>query len=243
MALSDMKDNRFSEVNTAFLERLGYAREELVGRTSTELGLFVHPAQQRHVAEELASAGRVKNAELQVRRKDGKVLDGLFSGGILTNQGSRSFVTVMTDITEQVELRDRLESQRRRLRTIIDGVRLGTWEWNIQTGETVFNEQWAAILGYTLAELQPTTLDTWKRLALPEDLAVSEELLAKHFAGETDHYELEARMRHKDGSLVWVFDWGKVTEWAADGLPLNMFGTHLDISERKKLQNTVPLPS
>lgn len=103
MALSDVKSNHFLEVNTAFLERLGYAREELIGRTSAELGLFVYPAQQRHLAEELASLGRVKNAELQVRRKDGKVLNGLFSGGILTSQGSRRFLTVVTDISERKE--------------------------------------------------------------------------------------------------------------------------------------------
>ena len=63
--------------------------------------------------------------------------------------------------------------EQERLRYIIDGTRAGTWQWNVQTGDIVFNERWAEIIGYTLAELMPTTLQTWENLAHPDDLGQS----------------------------------------------------------------------
>lgn len=127
-----------------------------------------------------------------------------------------------------------LLQERARLSAIIDGTRVGTWEWNVQTGATVFNEEWAQIVGYTLKELAPVNIDTWMTLAHPEDLKRSAEQLQAHFEGRTGHYEFEARMRHKLGHWVWVLDRGKVTNWTDDGQPLMMYGTHQDITARKQ---------
>ena len=131
-----------------------------------------------------------------------------------------------------------LESERR-LRGIIEGTRIGTWEWNVQTGETVFNERWAEIVGYTLDELGPTDIDTWMRLAHPDDLNVSGELLERHFSGELDYYDCQCRMRHKDGRWIWVHDRGRVVSWTSDGKPLLMAGTHADITDQKLAQNAL----
>lgn len=120
-----------------------------------------------------------------------------------------------------------------KLQAIINGSNLASWQWNVQTGDTVFNEHWAQIVGYTLEELAPTSIETWNRLLHPEDSKLSEEVLKQHFAGESPFYDLEVRMKHKDGSWVWVHDRGKVIDWTEDGRPLMMFGTHADITERK----------
>lgn len=129
-----------------------------------------------------------------------------------------------------------LEQQRRRLQDILEGTHVGTWEWYPQTGQVVFNERWAEIVGYTLAELSPVSIQTWMDLAHPDDLERSGSLLNAHFKGEIPYYECEARMRHKAGHWVWVLDRGKVSRWSADGKPLLMSGTHQDISQRKANQ-------
>ncbi|MDD3883644.1 MAG: diguanylate cyclase [Gallionella sp.] len=120
-----------------------------------------------------------------------------------------------------------------RLESIIEGTRVGTWEWNVQTGETRFNQYWAEMLGYTLEELAPVSLQTWIDLTHPDDLKCSNELLQKHFAGQLTYYECEIRMRHRLGHWIWVLDRGRVNRWLADGRPSMMFGTHQDISQRK----------
>ncbi len=127
------------------------------------------------------------------------------------------------------------EHQRvKRLEHIIEGTNIGTWEWNIKTGELIFNEKWANILGYTLAEIQPITLDTWEKLAYPEDHERSNQLLEEHFNGKTEYYIIESRFKHKNGAWIWVKDIGKVVSWTDDGKPEWMAGSQRDITERKK---------
>ena len=129
-----------------------------------------------------------------------------------------------------------LAAERERLASIIEGTRIGTWEWNVQTGAVIFNERWADICGYTLAELQPVSVQTWFALAHPEDIATSNAALERHFSGEADYYDVECRMRHKLGHWVWVHARGRLVSRSEDGKPLMMYGTHTDITERKRVE-------
>jgi len=129
-----------------------------------------------------------------------------------------------------------LQSERQRLADILYGTNTGTWEWNVQTGETIFNERWANIIGYTLHELEPISIQTWIEFTHPDDLKVSNELLEKHFKREINYYEFECRMKHKNGSWVWVLDRGRVISWTEDNKPFTVSGTHQDITGRKQTE-------
>ena len=239
MAVSSINDRCIIDVNDAFVEKLGYAREEVIGKSSVELGLFVNNKLWFNATEELSRTGSIRNRELTLRCKNGSLIHGLFSGDMVTSQRQKYFLTVMIDITQQIKLQNELTTEHHRLANIIDGTRLGTWEWDVQTGETVFNGRWAEIIGYTLAELAPTTISTWSNLSHPDDLTESRHLLKLHFEGQSDFFEHESRIRHKNGSWVWVLDRGKVIERDKDGLPLKMYGTHADITDRKAMEDRI----
>ncbi len=115
---------------------------------------------------------------------------------------------------------------------ILASTHLGLWDWNMQTGETTFDERWAEIIGYTLDELQPVSIETWQKFAHPEDLDASDRLIDACVAGRQPYYDIEVRMRHRDGHWVWVRDRGQIVEWDGDGNPVRMVGTHEDVSER-----------
>ena len=149
------------------------------------------------------------------------------------------YQAVGRDITERVEAETEIKSQRERLSSIIKGTNVGTWEWNLQTGEIIYNEQWANIIGYTLEEISPISIETWLKYTHSEDAKKSNALLEKHIKGELDYYHIESRMKHKDGHWVWILDRGKVESWTEDGKPLWMFGTHQDITERKQAEELV----
>ncbi|WP_413229072.1 PAS domain-containing protein [Arsukibacterium sp.] len=121
-------------------------------------------------------------------------------------------------------------------RSVLDGTRIGTWQWNVQTGATIFNERWAEIVGYTLDELAPVDINTWLNLAHPDDLIDSGKLLDLHFTGKKPYYDCKCRMKHKNGEWVWVHDRGRVVSWTSDGKPLMMYGTHADITEQKQAE-------
>ncbi|MEY2687661.1 MAG: hypothetical protein RL375_1859 [Pseudomonadota bacterium] len=135
---------------------------------------------------------------------------------------------------ELQRLSARLTTEHGHMAQVLAGTHAGTWAWNVQTGATEFNERWAEITGHSLAELQPISIATWARLTHPDDLALSNEALGRHFRGETAFYDMELRMRHKAGHWVWVHDRGAVSERTADGRPLWMFGTHMDITDRRE---------
>ncbi|MDY7576657.1 PAS domain-containing protein [Actimicrobium sp. CCI2.3] len=173
--------------------------------------------------------------EFRVRRYDGTVrhVRSVARALLDSDDGITGYVGSVEDITERLASRRALDEEREGQTAIIQGTGAGTWEWNVQTGETRFNERWAEIVGFTLDELSTTTIQTWADLAHPDDIARSSALLQTHFAGETPYYECEARMRHRGGHWVWVYTRGKVLTHSTEGQPEWMFGIHLDITLRK----------
>ena len=175
-----------------------------------------------------------------VARANGELLGHALALGLiwLLGIGTLTFGTI--HIRRRVRERDRAENalvrERHRLASIIEGTRVGTWEWNVQTGETTTNERWAQILGHTRKGLAPVRDMGRRTLAHPDDLVLAEALLARHFSGELPHFDFEYRMKHRAGHWVWVHDRGHVVSWTDDGKPLMMYGTHSDITERKRLQ-------
>jgi len=134
-----------------------------------------------------------------------------------------------------------IELERERLGNIIAATQVGTWEWNVSSGELTLNARWANMLGYELAELEPISIEIWRRFAHPDDIASSNALVARHLKGELTDYRIEVRMRHKAGHWIWVYDCGRLVSRTPSGEPLLMVGTHQDISERKLAEEMLRL--
>jgi len=143
-----------------------------------------------------------------------------------------------SEVAERKKAEDALWESQKRLDLAVSGTNLGLWDWNVQTGESVYNQQWAEMLGYTLEEIDPNA-STWKRLVHPNDTPQMMEILNLHFKGKTPFYEAEFRMKTKSGGWKWILSMGKVFEWDDDGNPLRMIGTHRDITERKKAEEVL----
>lgn len=142
-----------------------------------------------------------------------------------------SMIGFSADVTERHDVDLQLREKIWRLENLLEGAKLGSWEWNIQTGDAIYNERWSEMIGYKLSELMPTTIDTWRNFCHPDDSLAVEEKLQRHFKGETDYFEMTTRMRHRNGSWRYIFSRGKLFSRTDEGLPLLMFGTHQDITE------------
>jgi PAS domain S-box-containing protein len=174
-----------------------------------------------------------------VRNPDGDVFwVRLDATSALDENGIPISRITLTDITESKRAEEVLRAEER-LRHAMDGTNAGTWDWNIQTGEASIDEKSAALLGYAPDELKPFDFQTWMSLKHPGDMKVANELLLNHIRGETESYSFETRMKHKDGSWVWVHGRGKIIDWDNEGNPLRMFGTHVDITKRKQAEEKI----
>ena len=125
-----------------------------------------------------------------------------------------------------------IQESEERLQMVLQGANLGMWDWNIETGDVVFNDRWAAMLGYWLDELT-LNVDTWTKLIHPDDMPNVASILRGHLKGESPSYESEYRLRAKNGEWRWVLDRGKVIERDSGGRALRAAGTQLDITRRK----------
>ncbi len=139
------------------------------------------------------------------------------------------------DITERKQAEEALIVTEERFQLALQGADLGLWDWDVQTGRVTFNERWAEMVGYTLSEIEPN-VSVWEKLVLPEDMPHITEVLTAHLEGRTPFYETEHRMVAKNGDIKWILDKGRVFERTPDGKPLRAIGTHLDITERKRLE-------
>ncbi|MEI7498134.1 MAG: PAS domain S-box protein [Candidatus Falkowbacteria bacterium] len=101
MALSDAQTGKFLDVNSTFLDKLGFDFKDVVGQTAQNINLFVEPNKQKRIAHELKDGEKINNVSLKVRTKNGSLIDGLFSGEMFESQGKKYLLTVMIDISEQ----------------------------------------------------------------------------------------------------------------------------------------------
>lgn len=226
------EDGNIVHFSRSFAKMLGYSYEEATQLNVLDWDAKIPKDKLIDVAREILHTPRV--FETLHQRKDGTILDVEINARGIEISGKKFIYASSRDITLRKLQHKELEYQRMRLSNIIEGTHVGTWEWNVQTGEVIFNERWAEIIGYRLEELAPLSIDTWLNFAHPEDLKQSATLLNDHFAGKISHYDCEARMRHKHGHWIWVLDRGKVLSWTEDGKPLMMFGTHQDITDLKE---------
>jgi PAS domain S-box-containing protein len=133
---------------------------------------------------------------------------------------------------------EELQYNKERLELTIEGAALGTWDWNIESGEVNYNERWAEILGYTLDEVKPE-ISNWKNLLHPDEKEIVLEKLIEHLDGQTSVYLSEHRLQSKSGQWIWVLDAGRVYKHDESGNPLRAVGIHLDITRRKEAEQAL----
>ena len=212
---------------------LGKTFEHLIGKTHQQLFYSSPFAIDECALERIQNTKQHYETEIQFNGPDKWLLSS--ADPILDNNGNLcGIVQFLRDITKSKQIQEILRQNKERLQLVLKGADLGMWDWNLQTGEVVFNQRWAQMLDYSLNEIEPH-VGSWEKLVHPDDMPEITELLNIHFEGKSPFYESEHRLRTKSGDWKWVLDRGKVVQWDPNGKPLRMAGTHLDITEQKNI--------
>jgi two-component system sensor histidine kinase/response regulator len=234
ITITRLADGVYIDVNEGFTRISGYTPQDVIGKSTLELN-WTEPADRVRLVQALRTQGAVYDMEAVLRMKDGSPRICQIAARLIEIHGTPCLVAVVHDVTERVRDQEALRASQERLALALAGADLGLWDWNPQTGAAVVDERWAAMLGYTLDEIAPH-VSSWENLVHPDDMPQVSEALNAHLAGRSSQYETEHRLRAKSGEWVYVLDRGKVVERDADGKPIRVTGTHLDITDRKRAE-------
>ncbi|MCP5251687.1 MAG: EAL domain-containing protein [Burkholderiales bacterium] len=146
---------------------------------------------------------------------------------------------VVTYAIDRWRLARDLHKTNERLTNILGGTGIGTWEWHVPTGAMIIDEDFARILGYSLAALLPFTRDKWIDCIHPEDRGRANELLTRNFTVDNQYYDCEMRVRHKSGQWIWALSRGKLISHIHHNQPEWIVGTLLNITQCKQNEESL----
>lgn len=130
-----------------------------------------------------------------------------------------------------------LRQEEERLSLALEGTNAGVWDWNFKTNEVYYSPTWKLMLGYQDNEIE-NDVKTWENLLHPDDLQKSFNLLDSYLNNKISHYELEFRMKHKQGHYVNILSRGRGTK-DSNGEYERLTGTHIDLSDKYTAQNEI----
>ena len=225
-------------VNEKFCEISGYTEAELLGRNHRILKSGLHTAEFYQGLWKTIAGGQLWHGEVCNRRKDGSLywVESTITPFLDDRGKPCQYVSIRTDITHVKSIEQELGLQKERLRRGQIFANIGTWDWNIQSGELYWTERIASLFGYREGELE-TTYDNFLAAIHPDDR--QKVIDAVNACVERDvPYEIEHRVVWPDGTVRWLLERGAVAR-DADGKPLQMLGVVQDIDDRKRAEMTL----
>jgi PAS domain S-box-containing protein len=223
-------------------EMLGYDDQDIEPNVSAWERLL-HPddhERARQLNAAVARGERQYEAEFRLRHKDGHYVDVLSRGlPVRRRDPSGPVVRIVGthfDLTERKRAEAALRESEERLTLAFAGAQEGVYDWNLETGAVVYSSHWKRMLGYSDEEIEPH-VSAFERLIHPDDLAPATRINV-NVAGDDRPYEMEFRLRHKNGHYVHVLSRGYPVRREPGGPIVRIVGTHFDLTERKQAEES-----
>jgi PAS domain S-box-containing protein len=138
---------------------------------------------------------------------------------------------------ERLRLAEEMRLSHERFVLAVEGSSDGLWDWDTVTDKVYFSPRYKSMLGYADSEIE-NSLAGWERMIHPDDLPVARKKVKDYHDGRIPVYELEHRLRQKDGTYRWILARGALLS-GANGKPLRMSGSHTDIDARKHMEEAL----
>lgn len=229
-------DRRYLRVNEAFCEMLGYTEELLLSMTSTQVTHSEDRQRSRdRIKQMLEEGGSKYTIEKRYIRSDGRIVWALLNVSLVRDsEGNPShFAAQYQDITERKEAEEALQKSETNLAEAQRMAHLGSWEWDIQSGESWWSDETFRIYGFKPKELLPT-FEKFINVVHPDDRKLVKKTVEDALYGYGP-YEFEHRIVRPNGEVRVVYRQAEVVR-GEKSEPLRMVGTVHDITEWKTLQ-------
>jgi len=217
--------------NKAFLEFSGFASLEDFKKNHTCICDLFEPYTPKALLRQMEGMSWIEvllarpKAHLAYLKKEGKIHVFAVHAEKVIIQNDILYSAIFNDVTE-------LEMQKERYAQAIEGSQIGIWDWNLEDNTIYFGKRWKEMLGFKEDEL-PNAFASWEERVHPEDLPLALLAIQDNVEGRSEYYACTHRLRHKDGSWIWIDDRGK-TFFNQEGKAVRMVGVHNDVSRIKE---------
>lgn len=227
LAITKFTDGTYIDVNNSVLAMIGYSRDEMIGHTPGELGVYYNTNEREDLLRTLMTEGSVINREIKFWSKERKIIDSILSMEIVESRGEKLILSSFIDITERKKADKKLRESEERFRALSETSPLGV---GVSSSEGVIlytNPSYERILGYDPGEIigmkssdlywNPEERETWLNFMKDKGLV----------------RDYEIRLKKKDGTPVWI---SINTSPFIYGSKPAVMGTIQDISSRKRFE-------
>jgi len=239
MAIVESDTGRFLSVNPCLGEILGRTVEDLEARTFQSV---THPA---HVEADTGSVQALADGlqtevikEKRYLHADGHEIWARISLKTLPSPVGqpRRHLAIVEDISQARAQDEALRTSETRCKFALEGAKAGVWDWSAEpsrvgTGEH-YNDRYKTMLGYEPDEDLGSDLADWLERIHPEDQRSVLEAMEAYQKGQSSTYQIQFRLKRKDGAHIWIESRGLGVAWDPQGRLIRMIGTHIDITER-----------
>ncbi len=233
--------------NATAIRLLGAASRSIEGALHTDpRWIFVRedgspmPIEEYPVSRAVATESVIKSVVIGLHRSDGKDITWVMCNAypVRDELGRLDRVVVsFTDITEFKQTELALHRSEERLRLVLSGANDAAWDWDMVTGKAYYSPRWWQMLGDPPSEGESDP-KFWLKRMHPRDRRLTEAALRQALAGDMSTYEIEFRLRHRDGHWVPVLSRGFILR-DSSGTPIRLSGTNMDLSDRKKAEKQI----
>ena len=241
------EEGRITVWNAAAEKIFGIPKHDALDRNIWDLQFLVIPSEQKSPElyqnikagiRNILMSGKFDNSnyssEQNIQRPDGTRAFIQTTFNIISTIKGFLLISVNRDITERKKLEEEFKIIAERLELAIDAGEHGFWDWNLDTDDIYFSTCYYTMLGYKPGEL-PMRKETWTNLMHPEDKKIIIPRVEKYVAN-AEPYEVEFRLKTKDGDWKWISGRGKSYNIDKNGIPHRAVGVHVNITERKQAE-------
>ena len=201
MAITTLADGRYLDVNEAFERQMGYARDEICGRTSLELNVWPSPDDRAAMVAALERHSTLRDQNAQFRTKSGSLITTLYSASLITFDGRPCVLAAIADITAQKLAEDALRESESTFRFLAETTQSGIFIYRNDGTLCYFNPQVQVFTGYSSEELRSLTV--WD-LVHPDFRDLVRERAQARYHGEPPPSRYEVKITTKGGEARWI---------------------------------------
>lgn len=229
MVITSLRDGRFIDVNASFERQSGYDREEVLGKTLLEIGMWVDSADFAEIMADSLKRKKVVGRKARLRTKAGRVVHALYSVEVIDIDGEPCALVAGEDVTVRLEIERALRESEGKFRLVADTVTAAIWL--VQEEQFVyFNQEFERLTGYSREEL--FSMDPWD-VVDPKFRGADLAHAQTRFAGESVPSRCQLTIVTKDGEKRWLDFSAALTEF--NGKPA-LLASALDITATRRAE-------